>query len=240
LIPRDWTEYGIQFDVKLIDFTKYALQSKLWITNGMRGSDIDTVLQTVDFTVNGGDNWDNNYDKALGFRFDNSFLSGRFQLGISFYTAKWSNFKPGEKWFFSGDRVTIYNVDARLDYNTIPIPVLRKLRVTGGIAFLESRSTQTDEFDKEVLLFIPRFTRTANFIDFNLKTFSDKFILSARIGKYDDNTSVVNELDYSHYVFGFSFKPIPYIQFISRYFILREKEEQLSNDYMMVQAVISM
>lgn len=240
LIPRDWTEYGLQLDISLLDFTQYALQSKFWITNGMRGFDIDTVMQTINFTIGGGDDWDNNYDKALGFRFDNTFFSGRYQLGISYYTAKWSDFKPGEKWFFSGDRVTLFNIDARLDYNAIPIPILRNLRVTGGIAFLQSRSTQTDEFDPDILLHIPWFTKTADYLDFNLKTFSDKFILITRMGRYDDNTSVTNTNDYSHLVFGFSFKPIPYLNFISRYFILREKGAQISNDYAMIQAVITM
>ncbi len=236
LVPRDWTEYGVQLNTNLVDNALYSLDSKLWVSNGLVGY-TEFTNQTVDFTGGAGRDWDNNLEKAVGLRLDNTFAS-LYKVGLSAYHNNWTDEKKGDS-FGDGSAMTLANIDTDIGYNGIPLPILKQFRISSGFAMMYTGFDAPETGD---IPSIPWHYKNASYLEVRNNILQKRFKteLQFRFGTYDDNMDITNSKDLINYNFAFTIRPTPFISITPRYMMNREKVNEVKDDYFIlkVQAVL--
>lgn len=244
LVPRDWTEYGIEVDNRWVDEYGYGLDTKVWVSNGLNASYSENDIRAADGTVRLTSDIparDRNLDKAIGLRINNTFAGGVVRLGLSGYTCKWAPDLESDSWFAAGDRVWLGNVDVTLGYGFIPAPVLKRLRLMGAFAVLTTQSTYVNRTsaDSWIDYRVPSYVQHASYVEatVQVRTWLD---LQYRFGMYDDNTVYYTSRDLINHNVAVYIRPNKYITIVPRYYRNMERVNEAQDDYFLLKAVVQL
>lgn len=238
IVPRDWSEYGIECDWRIIDKSAYSLLTKIWVGNGLKGdvTDYNPGTQSINMKLNGG--LDNNYDKSVGIRLENNLFNGKLKIGLSGYTSKWEEDRECDYNFLDGDRVYLANIDVDIPRHLVNVPVLKNLRLKG--AFVLSKTTLTHGNVDNKCMSAKNMIKTASYGEVMYYGLTKWLDLQFRFGTYDDNTKIINSQDLINYNFAIYLHPNPYLLLVSRYYINHERVNEKKDDYLLIKAVIQL
>jgi hypothetical protein len=228
MVPHVWAEYGIGWDQVIYDGFAYNLKGKLFLVNGLNGQ-IRQEDRTVEFSTSTAGLQDENRDKGIGFRINQKFY-GKYALNFSGYSSMWANEnenKQGE-YFYEGDRMYLGNVDIELGYNSIPLPLLKNMRIRAEYALIRVRSRQNIAGARS---HIPWHNKSANLLELTYNGFHKWFDIQFRYGTYDDNWDVVNNRDLVNYNISLYMELLPGIHIIPMYMWNREKVNEVDDDF---------
>lgn len=204
LLPMVWAELGGAFNFKLFDYKYFGLNADLYLIQGFGAKDF---TKTID--LNAGASPDK---VALGTR-----LSFRVMQNAHLYASfLWSQ-------YLDGYNIFLYALDFVLDYNLIPVPFLRDLKVTFGGARADVQNPNG------------RYYKYGDYIQLEWGSFRQWVLVRVRYGTYIDRSNVVTNKDSHNFTVSVVITALKHIRVLLEHNFLLEEVNEIDNDFFRIQ-----